>query len=112
MWIVHFAGLEKWTNVHESTAIVCACLPLYKPLMVSVSQQFEKITTFLTSISHSTPKNSQIQISESSHSNEVCLGSLDFKDSSTRVTSSLDSSLDVSILPKGSIVYSRTIDVV
>jgi hypothetical protein len=27
-----------WTNIHPVTAIVCACLPIYKPLWVSASQ--------------------------------------------------------------------------
>ncbi|CAI6335392.1 unnamed protein product [Periconia digitata] len=35
-WIKH-PEAEQWTNIHDATAIVCACLPLYKPVWSPIS---------------------------------------------------------------------------
>lgn len=33
---VSFAKGELWSTIHTGTAIICACLPIYRPLVVKV----------------------------------------------------------------------------
>ncbi|KAI0190173.1 hypothetical protein EV127DRAFT_495319 [Xylaria flabelliformis] len=40
---ITFTNSEIWTNVHITTAILCACLPTYKPLRAKVAGMIQRI---------------------------------------------------------------------
>ncbi|KAF2690333.1 hypothetical protein K458DRAFT_399671 [Lentithecium fluviatile CBS 122367] len=54
---VNFAETEKWAHIHWLTGIICACLPIYKPLWTSLSQSTGSwISSFRTKLGYSSNK--------------------------------------------------------
>ncbi|KAF2011503.1 hypothetical protein BU24DRAFT_466203 [Aaosphaeria arxii CBS 175.79] len=47
---VKFYESEQWTNIHDATAIICACLPIYKPVWSPVSKFVGKVVSHYTSL--------------------------------------------------------------
>ncbi|KAI0532017.1 hypothetical protein GGR58DRAFT_201439 [Xylaria digitata] len=50
---ITFTNSEIWTNVHITTAILCACLPVYKPLRAKATELIRKLrSTYSSSRQH------------------------------------------------------------
>ncbi|KAF2869133.1 hypothetical protein BDV95DRAFT_112969 [Massariosphaeria phaeospora] len=51
---VHFAEALMWSNIHLLTAIICACLPVYKPLWQAAARLSARVLTLYNSRFRST----------------------------------------------------------
>lgn len=107
---VHFAELEKWTNIHESTAIICACLPHCKPLMIWASQTLENSTSFITSRFRSTSEESHPSIASDSSDKAGRLRVTDVESMPSEITGSSMGDAFTSVQkPSNNIYYTRTV---
>ncbi|KAL5426064.1 hypothetical protein PMIN05_011760 [Paraphaeosphaeria minitans] len=73
---VSFAAAWTWSNIHLLTAIVCACLPVYKPLWVSISQRVEDKLKQYASLVRKMPGKSSDEAENSIYVRMASLGKL------------------------------------
>lgn len=61
---VTFTNSEIWTNAHITTAILCACLPIYKPIRAKSADLFRTLHNKYSSTLRHVFSTTRIRVSE------------------------------------------------
>lgn len=56
LFLVSFGGLLIWSNIHIATAITCACLPTYRPILEKLIGHGSRKQSIETFVEHGTRK--------------------------------------------------------